>query len=187
VAATASVSAVALAIAVILDIGSRSAAYVRNRHVLTSAADTGLELALADLSGPGWTGRLDAGPASFFEGTASPTLNGWGTLDIVSRTRDLQRTLDARNPWADNGPRLIARGGAFVDEVVGGPSSAFRVYLMTWVADDPADGDADPARDSNGVIDVRVEAYASPASRIVLLATVRRHPHGVEVISWRED
>jgi hypothetical protein len=184
VVGTAGVSAVALALGVLVAIEARTSAYARERQSLEAAADGGLELALADLPGADWPGDLmDVAPTSL-NGSESPALGGWGRLDIAARTGELQEALDAGSLWAADTPRFTARGHGFLDEM-GLSTAGGRVYLMTWLSDDPADGDEDPTRDSNGVLEVRAEVYAAPASRIVRLATVRRRPHGMEVVSWR--
>jgi len=186
VVATASLSAVALALAVMVALESRAAASTRARQGLLAAADAALELAVADLAAPGWTSSLAGAPPPVVVGASAGLVGEWGMLDIDARTQQLQRTFDARNRWGANGARWHARGRGFIGELIGPLSGAPPLYVMTWVADDPADADADSDRDANGVLDVRIEVYGMPKSRMAMVATVHRHAHGVEIISWRE-
>jgi hypothetical protein len=52
---------------------------------------------------------------------------------------------------------------------------------VTWVADDRADGDNNPAADANGVLTVLGRAYGSAGSRTMEVMIRER-----TVVSWRE-
>jgi hypothetical protein len=58
-------------------------------------------------------------------------------------------------------------------------------YAVAWVADDPADGDNDPLRDSNGVVSVRAMAFGQFGTRKSIEVTVT-NARGISTLSWRE-
>ena len=61
------------------------------------------------------------------------------------------------------------------------------VYVLTWVADDGADGDGDAMRDTNGVVLVYADAYGvSGAHRALELAVSRVTPGTIRVLSWKD-
>ena len=180
----AGVSAVSLALTAMLLLEAQASANARALHEMHAAASAALELAVADLARPGWTAGLADGPAPW-SGETTGVVGGWGAMDIRRRTLELQRTFDARSRWGPDGTRWVPRLEGYVDELIEVEQSRARVFVMTWVGDDPTDGDADASRDANGVVELRVETYASPKARVTLAATVRRHAYGVEVISWR--
>jgi len=76
-----------------------------------------------------------------------------------------------------------------------GVTPAGRYYLVAWIVDDDADGDGDPARDTNRRIAVRAEAVTPLGIRKAVEATVERAPPdpvtglrwpGLEMLTWRE-
>jgi hypothetical protein len=60
-------------------------------------------------------------------------------------------------------------------------------FVLTWVADDPADGDGNPAADANGTVLLHAEATGPGGARRMIELTVARLPGGgVRVVTWRE-
>jgi hypothetical protein len=190
VVATAALSAIVVGLAAMLSIETRSAAYGRERQAMMAAVELAVTLAIADLASrapPDPAVRLHllslAPPAA---GSESARVGEWDALRIVDRTTAIQRSLDARALFGADTPRLVERVRGFVHELVGasdppGPP----VYVMTWLADDPADRDNDPTWDTNGVLEVWAEASGAPRLRVSMRATVRRQVHGIQVVSWR--
>lgn len=96
--------------------------------------------------------------------------------DVEQRTEALNRSLAGRLPAGDDTPRwrCVATGRE------GG------METVTWVRDDPADGDANPGADVNGQITLRAEAVAPGGHRRGFEATVRREDNRVTLVAWRE-
>jgi hypothetical protein len=157
------------------------------------AADAGIERAMADLRTMGDWSPVLAGAATsgFNDGTTAPR----GMVDLEQRTTALQAESDARfggvaaNP---NSPvwRLFAH--AELTRVVP-PDRPALPYVAVWVADDPADADGNPARDANGVLMLRAEAFGATGARRIVESTVGRLGRGtaepratIQPISWRQ-
>ena len=63
------------------------------------------------------------------------------------------------------------------------------LYVVVWVADDPEDGDGNPAVDSNSIVLLHGQALGPLSGRRAIDALLRReapHPAPVRIISWRE-
>lgn len=158
------------------------------------AADAAFERALAELRlAPDLTSVLDGTrPSQYVDGAPSGvrTLSDGSTLvlgQVLNRadcqkpagcsTADLDATLRGR-PWGAANPRWRLFSYGPLDGGSGlGPRGA-PVYLVTMVADDPAEDDGDPWRDGArlgvtanpgaGVLLVRAEAFGRRgASRVV--------------------
>jgi hypothetical protein len=59
-------------------------------------------------------------------------------------------------------------------------------YVVAWVADDLAETDNDPLRDSNGAVSVRAQAIGRHGIQRTVEATIANENLGVGVLSWRE-
>jgi PilX N-terminal len=155
------------------------------------AAEAAAERAVEDLVKiANWSGSLSGGVSStFVDGTLTPTLASNQQIDLIALTADLQQRSDAAGSWGANNPRwrLFAYGPLSAVSSTGtGPSSA---YLVTWIADDPAEIDGDPAVDSNGRITLLARSLGLFGStRAVQLTLIRfgPGPAGVRLLSWQE-
>jgi hypothetical protein len=202
--------AVAAALVMMASMEIRMAGAERARHAVRGAAEVALERALQELAIAADLNEILAG--SVRSGVAgadlAPDVAGWGALDLPALTDGLQRETDAANRWGADGQvwRLFGytslgtlldaagagasgaagAGGAAGGAGAGAAGAAGAFYMVTWVSDDPADGDGNPSADANGRVVVRTEAFGPFRSRQAFVATVRRHGGGIELISWRE-
>lgn len=171
--------ALGAALATMYEPGTSSAVHERAR--LRRAAESAATLAVLDLAArPDW-GLLPAGgPASgFVDGAPGPRTIGGRAFDLRAETalRTCGRptpcddpsitTPSASRPWGAANPRwrLFAHLPlASLDPVAG---TICQCYLVTWIADDPADGDGDPAADAplgtpgHGVLMLRGAAFGA--------------------------
>ena len=134
---------------------------------------------------PDWTIVLAGGIVSAHDdGAGQPVLATGEPLDLAVLTRALQAATPAR--WASDTPawRLIAHEA--IDGLGPPVPGVSPVYVLAWVADDPADGDGNPAIDTNGRIVIRAEAFGpGRARRAVEVALARGpHPFGVRLRWW---
>lgn len=103
-------------------------------------------------------------------------------------------------PWGANNPRWQVFGRGRIDQLVSGDVRVPPGDVVVWVADDPAELDGNPLRDSGwsadgarqpgaGLIVVRAEGFGIRAAHRVMTATLGRGP-GIEtarfVVAWRE-
>lgn len=169
------------------------------------AADAGLERAIGDLrtlsawqTVPG-TAAGTATP-DFRDGASAPALSDGTILDLARLTLERQADSNAVYPAGPDRPiwRLFAH--APISWLL--PRSVIRsaTYLVVWIADDVADGDGDPLRDSNGVLVLRAEGFGLRGLRRRIEATVAREDGGesdpdrddrvqrteVRMICWQE-
>lgn len=155
------------------------------------AADAAAERAMQDLLVAGhWTDVLSGSlPSTFVDSTLTPTLATKATIDLAVLTADLQQQSDAGASWGANNPRwrLFAYGPLAAVDGTGAVQSA--AYLMTWIADDPAETDGDPFTDGNGRITLLARAIGFHASARTVEVTLSRSGPGragARVLSWRE-
>jgi len=170
------------------------------------AADAGVERAIGDLrtlsswrSVPGTASG--ASTPDFRDGAVAPRLADGTILDLRRLTAERQADSNAGYPAAADRPiwRLFAH--APIERLL--PPGLIRspAYVVVWIADDVDDGDGDPARDSNGALVLRAEAFALRGMRRRIEATVARDAAregsdpaegesagrtGVRMICWRE-
>jgi Tfp pilus assembly protein PilX len=179
------------------------------------AADAGLERAIPELAAsPDWSAVLgssggvrSATPSSFSDATLAALLADGRTMDLVTRTNLLNcphvfppaatpctaAQMDhaaGERPWGSNNPRWRLYANGRLSALAAAIDSPF--YVAVWVADDPAENDADPARDGvdtsnpgTGIVQVRSEAFGPGGSRRAVEATVARAGTGLRIISWR--
>jgi hypothetical protein len=156
------------------------------------AAEAGADHLVRELQGPAaWTDWLTGATASALDdGTLAPTLPSNRVVSLVSLSADLQAESDAAAAWGANDPRwrLVAHGPVSALAPAGRPASG---YVIVWLADDPAESDGDPWRDTNGIVLVRARALGrGAASRSVNLVVANNVAGGagasaVRVLSWR--
>ena len=138
---------------------------------------------------PSWSPALTGERHSaFLEPTSQPTAPWKEVLDMSAMTAGVQQQSDSL--WSaglDTPQWRVFAAGAFETLVGGGTGSASSLFLTAWVADDAADGDADPAADSNGVLMIRAQALGLGGLARALLIVMRRdEENGVRVVTWRE-
>lgn len=148
-----------------------------------ASADAAVERALADLLpltdfSPVLSGSL---VSSFRIGSLTPMLPDGSQGDLTAITNEVQAITDADASWGGDPPewRLFAFGP--VNGLTGSAGFLLPAYLVVWVADDRADGDSDPAADSNGAVLLLGRAYGVAGSRTMeVLMTFQT------MVSWRE-
>jgi hypothetical protein len=141
------------------------------------AADAAIERVVQDLlMVPRWNDILTGSAQSaFVDGAIGPKqLIGGGTMDLSLATQQLQADTDALNMWGANNPqwRLFAWGPLsqiLPNDVVDSP-----MYVLAWIADDPAESDGNPLADVNGTLTVHAEAIGPGGTRKVIEVTVAR-------------
>jgi len=183
----AGLSALGLIVALLASLDARIDFVERSRLATLSIAEAGAELAVAELARESdWSGILGGSvPPHVLTPSITAEAAGWGTLNLSALSMRVQRESDARSPWQANSPlwRLFIHGR--LADVIAGRPVAGSAYAAIWIADDEAEIDGRPDRDSNGVLSVRVEGYGPGRAHQVVLVTVQRRPQGVQVLSWR--
>jgi hypothetical protein len=172
-------------------ISSAERAIAGNHHAGVEtlyAAEALAEYVLTELAGdaswsPALTGERHS---AFFEPTSQPTSPWNEGLDLSAMTARVQQQSDAMWSAALDTPQWrVFAAGAF--ETLVGSGYAGSMFLTAWVADDTADGDADPGVDSNGIVMIRAQALGLGGLQRTLLIVMRRDEGiGVRLLSWRE-
>jgi hypothetical protein len=182
VMAAAMLSALALAIGLLGVEESMLSSHDRAARVLRAASFGGIQLAVADLRRRAdWSAALEGGaipelsavPARLAGTSLTPPAPWDGSpIDLAGLTVRVQAMADGSRGPAD-GPqawRLFAFGTlADAAPGAGGPW-----YLVVWIADDRADTDGDPSRDSNGIVCLRAAALGPGEATVAAEATVGR-------------
>lgn len=194
------------AVGAVVAIASRTetllaAQFLRSREALY-AAEGAAALALHDLDRISDWGTVLTGAvaSSLTDGaTIGPrTLPGGDTVTLccgaTSLTGDVQRRAGGGRNWGDDTPewQIFAWGPVAGWLAPGRVDSAY--YVVVWVADDPDDGDGNPAADANGVLVLYAQALGSGGGRRVVEVVVRRPAAPSEegpaprtgIVSWRE-
>lgn len=178
-----------------------SANFRQGRETL-HAAEGALALAIRDLAGiPDWSAVLTgAAASSFTDGAAIGSRRTPGGDVVVlccgagSLTEGVQQRVHGTRSWgADTPDWQIFAWGPVAGWLPAGRIRA-AIYVVVWVADDPGDGDGNPAADSNGMVHLHAQAIGPLGARRLVEALVQRqvigdggHPGpGARVLSWRE-
>jgi hypothetical protein len=160
------------------------AAHHRDATAAAYAARAAAAVGVAELRAlPSWSGVVAAGaypdvssmPARLVDSTLLP-VSPWGaTLDLRALTARVQAETDA---GGSPGDPVTWRLFAYAPLARLAPAAAQRnpLYLLVWVADDAADGDGNPAADTNGILVVHVEAAGPDDLRSIVELSVQRHP-----------
>jgi hypothetical protein len=190
------------AIAGAVTIASRTevliAADFRQSRAILYAAEGAAALAVRDLGAAAdWTAVLTgASASSFTDGSPVGLRTLPGGDDVVlccgsaSLTDDVQRRAHGGRSWGADTPvwQMFAWGPATAWLPPGRIDSP--IYVVAWVADDPADGDGNPYADSNGFLELHVHALATGGGRRVVDVVVERPatsgPSGLRVRAWRD-
>lgn len=179
--------AMALTLALLATIETGIGDAERARVEVMTAADAAMEAAIASLAEEDdWSAVLaEARRSAVLAARDPPRVAGWGVLDVAACTRDVQRATAAAVDWGADLPVWALYVEGVPGELGGRAPPRNAPYALVWVADDEADGDAAPLRDANGLLTLRAEAFGLGRARAAVVATVRRRPAGVEVVSWR--
>jgi type IV pilus assembly PilX-like protein len=158
-----------------------SANYSNSQEALY-AADAAVERVVQDLLlVPRWNDILTGSAQSgFVDGamTAAKSLPGGGQVTLCcgqnTATGQLQSETDTLNLWGPNNPqwRLFAWGP--LADMLPNNQIDSPMYLAVWIADDPAETDANPATDGNGTLTLHAEAVGPSGTRKVVEVTVAR-------------
>ena len=156
------------------------ASHDRSARALQQASMAAINLAVADLRAASeWDLALSAGaqaeisgaPGRLTDTTLSPPSPWDGVpIDLRAQTARLQAIADAERRPGD-GPQIwrLLIYGRF-DRAAPG-ASAGPWYIAVWVADDRADTDGDPLRDTNRAVALRAVAFG-PADGIAASGAV---------------
>ena len=193
----------ALGLAVVLTTMTedRIAAAYRDGVEALYAADAAVERALQDLpAAGGWN--------SIFDGTATSTfvdgppggrraLPGGGALDLTRETNILRcgkaecgaddlTAVTAERPWGFNNPRWQLYAYGPLSRLLPAGAIDSGLYIVAWIADDPAENDDDPLVDGVGMVNpgkgmavMRAHAYGPSGVRRVVEVTVVENKNGV--------
>jgi hypothetical protein len=210
--------ALALSLALTTTVEVGIASNQRDGVQMLHAADAALERAIADLAA---VSDWDAMLATFVAGEGV-TLPDGERLDVSRETNrlrcgsplacsdgDMDRATALR-PWGRNNPRWTVHVSGFLASLLpAGLSEAelatSRAYVVVWLADDPAENDAQPLRDGGppavvdafnrsnpgrGAVWLHARAYGPSGSRRAVEAIVERDarwpPQQLRVRVWRE-
>jgi hypothetical protein len=211
-----------MAIALLMALGSalvmttmgetRIASSYRDGVEALYAADAGVERVLGDIAAVAdWNTILDGTSRStFVDGPPAGRrqVDGGAALDLTEATSvvrcgkaaacseaDLNATTEDR-PWGRNNPRWQLYAYGPLAGLSPGTIDS-RIYLVVWVADDPAENDDNALRDGGppvppgpapnpggGVISVRARSFAPGGVSRTLEAIVARGGGGVRIVRW---
>ena len=173
------------------------AASFRDARQALYTAEGALALAIQDLSTqPDWgTVLTGAAAGSFTDGAAlgSRTLPSGSPILLCcgpsSLTGAVQLRADAGRSWGSDTPQwVIFEWGRARDWMPAGQNQT-PLYVIAWIADDPADGDGNPAADNNGRVQIHAQALGASGIRRAVEAVVERPAGGagvIRVVRWRE-
>lgn len=173
------------------------AASFRQEKEARHAAEGAVARAVHDIASAGDWGTVLSGstPSSFTDGAAigPRRLPGGDVVTLCCGSPSLtsqvqERALGGRNWGADTPLWQIFAWGKAADWLPAGRIDS-ALYVVVWVADDPEDGDGNPAVDANGVVLLHGQALGPRGGRQVIDAVIGRRspaPAPVRIISWRE-
>ena len=195
-------AAVGAAMAVASRTETLIAANFRQGRETLYAAEGAAARGVRDLAGTAdWSTVLSGSVASSFTDGPSigaRSLPGGGTVTLCcgrpSLTDDVQQRALGGRSWGADTPRWqIYAWGPVTNWLAAGRIDS-AMYAVVWVADDPEDGDGNPALDSNGIVLLHSHALGPAGGRRVVDVLVGRPLPGedppqaipVRIISWRE-
>lgn len=150
----------------------------RNGQEALYAADAAVERVVEDLLMiPRWNDILmGASQSAFVDGAAaSPkTLPGGGTITLTAATTALQDDTNAMNLWGPNNPQWKLFAWGPLSAMLPNNQIDSSMYVAVWVADDPAETDANPLADANGTLTLHAEAIGPSGARKIVEVTVAR-------------
>jgi hypothetical protein len=128
--------------------------------------------------------------AAFSDGNARPLAPDGRVLSLVTLSAGRQTASDALYGPAVFGAdapswRLFAH--AALGAILPPGTRTAPVYVLVWVADDGADGDGDPSRDTNGRLLIYAEGFGVGGARRPLEAAIVRAGAGVvRLATWKD-
>jgi hypothetical protein len=170
----------------------------RESRELLYSAEGAVALAIRDLGQPtDWSAVLSGAAASSFTDGASigsRTLPGGTVITLCctagSLTADVQQRAHGGRNWGGDTPQWQIFAWGPVSGWLAAGRIDSPVYVGVWVADDPADGDGNPAADTNGVVELHAQALGTNGARRVVQVLLSRPSDaaspGVRILSWRE-
>ena len=194
--ATVLLSGLGLSIVLVGTTEATLAADDRAARALREASLAAAHLAVSDLRAqPSWSAVLSAGsPAPFSAapgraiGTSARPPAPWdgSSLDLEAMTADVQASADTGG--GDAQAWRLFECASLGELIPGGGAGPW--YVAVWVADDRADGDGDPAVDTNGILSVRAAAYGPRSARAVTVVSVMKtvvagEPDQVRILTIR--
>ena len=158
----------------------------RSGTATSYAAEAAGECAVSEvIKAASWSDVLSGVVSSTFrDGTLTPTIASGTTLDLTGLTASLQSASDAASRRGLDNPRWRLFLYQPLSAITRSPDA--RSYVVAWVADDAAETDNDPLRDTNGVIAVRATAVGREGSQRTVETILSRSSVGVSNLSWRE-
>lgn len=186
---------------------TRIAAVARDDALVLSAADAAVSRVLVDLRATDWNAVLGGSLSTFSDGPPSGrrTLPDGAELDLDSETADMQcgrpggcsdadvTAVAEERPWGSHNPRWRLYACGPLAALLPGDPSPPRVYLAAWVADDPAESDEDPLRDTDdaddpghNVLMVAGRAYGPGGTRRTVQLVVERAGSELRVLAHHE-
>jgi hypothetical protein len=162
------------------------------------AADAAVERVMQDvLTVPDWNRILDGTVTSSFTDGAPGlrTLPDGSSMDLTDATNMARcgktsacsvgemDTYTEERPWGKNNPRWQLYAFGRLEDVIQTNTVNSNVYVIVWMADDPADNDDNPLQDGGtangsnpgtGVLSMLAYAYGPTGARRVIEATVAR-------------
>jgi hypothetical protein len=186
-------TALGAAVVMVSNTETHIAGNYRNSQEALYAADAAVERVVQDLLLiPRWNDILGGSAQSgFVDGamTAMKTLPGGGHMTLCcgtnTATAQLQTETDALNLWGANNPQWKLFAWGPLENMLPNNQIDSPMYVVVWVADDPADGvpdpngniavpDGNPALDTNGTLTLHAEAVGPSGTRKVVEVTVAR-------------
>jgi hypothetical protein len=154
----------------------------RNSQEALYAADAAVERVVQDLlMVPRWNDILGGSvQSSFVDGsmTESKELPGGGTVTLCcgtnTATGQLQAETDATNLWGANNPQWKLFAWGPMSEMLPNGQIDSPMYVVVWIADDPAETDSNAAADVNGTVTLHAEALGPSGTRRIIEVTVAR-------------
>ncbi len=192
--ATVLLSALGLAIALI-GIGETAlASREKTARSLRFAAVAAAQATLIDLALlPSWDPVLGRGTADELPETrgrfteidlAPPAPWSGRPLDLRARTSALRAASGGARGPADGLQRWRLFANAPFERLAPATGSG-PWYVAVWIADDRADTDGDPERDSNGLVAVRAVAFGPDDAAMAVELTVFREPGALRLVAIR--
>jgi len=213
--------ALGVTLALTTDTEIRIAANYRDGVEALYAADAGVERAIQDLATtPDWDSVLNGTvTASFNDGPPNGLriLADGATIDLTQATNVVRCGKDACSaadvaavsddrPWGANNPLWQPYAYGPLADLANGTVNS-RMYVIVWIADDPAENDGDPLHDGappvdcdvekdrscaddnigRGIVAMRAQALGPNGTQRAIDVTVARaNESGVRIVSWRE-
>lgn len=182
-------TALAAAVIMVSTTETKIGSNYKNSQEALYAADAGIERVVQDLLLiPRWNDVLSgavqssfndggAGSVKRFPGGGSATLclpTGVSPCPSNTASGQLQAITNAAATWGANNPqwRLFAWGP--LSDMLPNARIDSAMYVVVWVADDPAETDGNPQLDANGTLNLHAEAYGPSGTHKIIEVTVAR-------------